>query len=97
MADKKALDLIEKEPNRLVKQTESDILTQTGLRWDDLIIRFENMLRRGETIESPEKIRRDDDPLESQRLDSHRSTRSGKKLQSRTFFRGEKKSEPQSS
>lgn len=55
------------------------------------------MLRRGETIESPEKICRDDEPLESQRLDSHRSTRSGKKLQSRTFFRGEtEKSEPQS-
>jgi hypothetical protein len=41
MSDSKALELIERDPTKLTTQIADDLKTIVGLRWDDLIIRFE--------------------------------------------------------
>jgi hypothetical protein len=41
MADKKTLEKINSDPNKLVAQVSEDLQLVVGLRWDDLIIRFE--------------------------------------------------------
>lgn len=41
MADSKTLEMLEEKPTRLVDQIQADLETVVGLRWEDVLIRFE--------------------------------------------------------